>query len=152
MLMPTFILSNNANPHHEEIHKENKKTKNKCIFKVSHQIQTSLEPDIHVLSTFAFPWNSTIQEKDESLSCNFELTIQLLHWLLSGKGSTCQCRRLRFNPGSGKIPWRREWLPTPVFSPRESHRQRSLAGYSPQDLKESEMTEATEHACMHTYI
>ena len=79
MLMPTFILSNNANPYHEEIHKENKKTKNKCIFKVSHQIQTSLEPDIHVLSTFAFPWNSTIQEKDESLSCNFELTIQLLH-------------------------------------------------------------------------
>ena len=140
MLMPTFILSNNANPHHEEIHKENKKTKNKCIFKVSHQIQTSLEPDIHVLSTFAFPWNSTIQEKDESLSCNFELTIQLLHWLLSGKGSTCQCRRLRFNPGSGKIPWRREWLPTPVFSPGKPHGQSRLVGCSPWGHKESDTT------------
>ena len=28
----------------------------------------------------------------------------------------------------GKIPWRREWLPTPVFLPGESHGQRSLVG------------------------
>ena len=32
--------------------------------------------------------------------------------------------------GVGKIPWRREWLPTPVFLPGEFHGQRSLAGYS----------------------
>ena len=30
----------------------------------------------------------------------------------------------------GKIPWKRKWQPTPVFSPGESHRQRSLASYS----------------------
>ena len=30
-----------------------------------------------------------------------------------------------------KIPWRREWLPTPVFLPGEFHGQRSLVGYSP---------------------
>ena len=29
-----------------------------------------------------------------------------------------------------KIPWRREWLPTPVFLPGEFHGQRSLASYS----------------------
>ena len=34
------------------------------------------------------------------------------------------------DPWVGKIPWRREWLPTPVFLPGESHGQRSLAGYS----------------------
>ena len=28
-------------------------------------------------------------------------------------------------------PWRRKWQPTPVFLPRESHGQRSLADYSP---------------------
>ena len=33
--------------------------------------------------------------------------------------------------GIGKIPWRRAWQPTPVFLPRESNGQRSLAGYSP---------------------
>ena len=36
-----------------------------------------------------------------------------------------------FDPWVGKIPWRRERLPTPVFLPEESHGQRSLAGYSP---------------------
>ena len=30
-----------------------------------------------------------------------------------------------------KIPWSREWQPTPVFLPGESHGQRSLVGYSP---------------------
>ena len=41
-----------------------------------------------------------------------------------------QCRRPGFSPWVGKIPWRREWQPIPVFLPGESHRQRSLAGYS----------------------
>ena len=32
--------------------------------------------------------------------------------------SVCpQCRRPRFNPWVGKIPWRRKWQPTPVFLP-----------------------------------
>ena len=43
-----------------------------------------------------------------------------------GKESACQCRRPGFDPWVRKIPWRREWLPTPVFLPRESHGQRSL--------------------------
>jgi len=30
-----------------------------------------------------------------------------------------------------KSPWKREWLPTPVFLPEEFCGQRSLAGYSP---------------------
>ena len=37
----------------------------------------------------------------------------------------------------GTIPWRREWQPTPVFFPGESHGQRSLAW----GLNESETTE-----------
>ena len=42
-------------------------------------------------------------------------------------------KRPGFNPWVGKIPWRREWLPTPIFLPREFHEQRSLAGPSPGD-------------------
>ena len=37
---------------------------------------------------------------------------------LNGKESACQFRRhkrWRFNFWVGKIPWRRDWLPTPVF-------------------------------------
>ena len=37
--------------------------------------------------------------------------------------------------------WRKEWQPTPVFLPGESHEQRSLAGYSPWGYKESDTTE-----------
>ena len=40
-----------------------------------------------------------------------------------------------------KIPCRREWLPTPVFLPGESHGQRSLGGYSVWSHKASDMTE-----------
>ena len=54
---------------------------------------------------------------------------------LSGKESACQCRKCKFDPWVGKIPWRRKWLPAPVFLPGKSHGQRSLAGYSPRDLK-----------------
>ena len=62
----------------------------------------------------------------------------------SGKEPACQCRRhksLRFDPWVGKIPWRRKWPPTPVFLPGEFHEQKSLVGYSPWGLKESDMTE-----------
>ena len=42
----------------------------------------------------------------------------------------------------------RAWQPTPVFSPGESHGQRSLAGYSPWGPAELDMSEETEYACM----
>ena len=74
-----------------------------------------------------------------------EVHRKLLRWC-SGKESACQCRRCRrhrFDPCVGKIAWRREWLPTPVFLPGESHRQRSLKGYSPWGCKESDMTDHT---------
>jgi len=46
-----------------------------------------------------------------------------------------------FNPWVGKISWRRKWLPTPVFLPRELLGQRSLAGYSPWGHKELDTAE-----------
>ena len=47
-----------------------------------------------------------------------------------------QCRRPGFDPWVGKIPWRRERLPTPVFWPREFH-----GLYSPRGRKESDTAE-----------
>ena len=46
-----------------------------------------------------------------------------------------------FNPWVGKIPWRREQLPTRALLPGEFHGQRSLVGYSPWGRKESDKTE-----------
>ena len=50
------------------------------------------------------------------------------------------CGRPGFDPWVGKIPWRREWQPTPEFLPAEFHGQRSLAGYSPWGHTESDTT------------
>ena len=47
----------------------------------------------------------------------------------------------------GKIPWRREWLPTPAFLPGEFHRSRSLAGCSPRSLRKLNTTERQIFAC-----
>ena len=52
----------------------------------------------------------------------------------SDKESTCNAGDT-FSPWVGKIPWKRDWLPTSVFLPGEFHGQRSLAGYSPWDIK-----------------
>ena len=41
-----------------------------------------------------------------------------LLWWLSGKESSCQCRRCGFNHWVRNIPWRRKWQPIPVFLPR----------------------------------
>ena len=52
--------------------------------------------------------------------------------------------------GCGKIPWRRTWQPTLVFLPGESHRQRSLVGYSPWGHKRVGLNSATNtHICLH---
>ena len=51
------------------------------------------------------------------------------------KASACNVGDLGSIPGSGRYPWRRKWQPTPVFLPGESHRQRSLVGYSPQSQR-----------------
>ena len=64
-------------------------------------------------------------------------------------------KRCEFDPWVRKIPWRREWLPIPVFVPRESHGQRSLAGYSPWGCKESDTTEllrTAEHRSTPVYL
>ena len=51
-------------------------------------------------------------------------------------------------PGS-EDSMQRAWSPTPIFLPRESHGQRSKAGYSPWGHKKLDMTEATEQAHIH---
>ena len=58
-----------------------------------------------------------------------------LPWQPSGKEHTFQCRQPGFDPWIGKIPWKREWQPIPVFLPGKCHGQRSLADYSPRGHK-----------------
>ena len=62
----------------------------------------------------------------------------------NGKETTCQCRRPKRWGFLGREDHLEEGMATySVFSPGESHVQRSLVGYSPQGCKESDTTEAT---------
>ena len=42
-----------------------------------------------------------------------------------GTESACKLRTPEFDPWVRKIPWRREWQPTPVFLPGEVHDRRA---------------------------
>ena len=75
-----------------------------------------------------------------SFSCH--LYTAGLPWWLEQWRICLQCRRPGLDPWVGKIPWRKQWLPTPVFLPEEFHGQRSLAGWSPSGHKHSDTTES----------
>ena len=62
---------------------------------------------------------------------------------LSWKRICLQCERPGFDPWVGKIPWRREGLPTPVFWLGEFHGQ-----YSPWSHKESDESEELKSLLM----
>ena len=61
-------------------------------------------------------------------------TIALTRWTFVGKE-----RSLLFNMLSGLV-MRRQWQPTPLLLPGESHGQRSLVGYSPWKLSDFTFT------------
>jgi len=71
---------------------------------------------------------------------------QALPWRLSWWRIRLQCRRPGFNPWVGKIPWRRERLPTPVFWPGEFH-----GLYSPWGRKESDRL-SDFHLCLQVFF
>ena len=71
----------------------------------------------YVMQAYHFLWSHS----------SFEFNIPW--WLRQGR-ICLQCRRPGFDPCVRKTPWRREWQPTSVFLPGESHGQRTLAGYS----------------------
>ena len=72
-----------------------------------------------------FPYAIEVNPSSGNYTCGVRPRAGL-PWWLSGKESTCQCRRCRYNPWVGNFPWKRKWQPTPVFLPGKSHGQRSL--------------------------
>ena len=61
----------------------------------------------------------------------------------SGKEPPCQCRRCRFDPWVGQIPWRRKWQPNPVFLPGEFNGRMSL-----QAPEENIITVKLSYSCV----
>ena len=68
----------------------------------------------------SFSYSQELDTSSPTICIYIYFQLGLPRWL-SGKESTCQCRRhkkCRFNPRVGEIPWKRKWQPTPVFLPR----------------------------------
>ena len=91
-----------------------------------------------------------LQDKNHSAPSVSPLNRNLSHLLNSvlcfpdssdGKESVCSAGDLGSILGLERPPWRRQWLPTPVFWPGELHGQTSPAGFSPWGHRESDMTE-----------
>ena len=71
----------------------------------------------------------TLEQRDETWLESYlrsHTKRERLPWWLRQKRILLQWRRLGFDLWVGKIPWRREWRPTPVFLPGEFHGQRSM--------------------------
>ena len=58
-----------------------------------------------------------------------------------------QCERPGFDPWVGRISWKRERLPTPIFWPREFH-----GLYSSWGCKELDTTERLSLSLLHLHI
>ena len=86
-----------------------------------------------------------------SLSLCFSLSLYIYIYAHGGSGvkHLSQCRRRRFNPWVRKTPWKRKWLPTPVFLPGEFHGQRSLVDCSPRGHKRVRHELATKQQYMY---
>ena len=100
------------------------------------------EPSLHINFLLSQSRKTIFPELSNRLS----LSVHRQSWVMypylrgfsggsAGKESACN-ERPEFSPWVGKTPWRRDWLPTPVFWPGEFHEL-----HSPWGHKESDMTE-----------
>ena len=88
-------------------------------------------------------------DKNDTLASIIE---SIEYALLGWERIHLQCRKPSFNLWIRKIPWRREWLPTPVFLLGEFQGQRSLVGYNPWGCKESDTTEKTKSTSLEPLV
>ena len=103
---------------------------------------------MEVDSSFIYNCQTWKQSRCPSVGGWINKVWYILTWLprwLSCKESACHVDLASVSPWVGKISWRREWLPTPVFLPGEFHGQKSLVGYSPWGWEEYDTPEQTNN-------
>ena len=115
-----------------------------CVTLQSHGLQ--LTRLLHRLSFLGkstgvgchFPLQGTLQWS-VLIQCNLEAVIAVGDFpggsVVKNPPTNVGDAECGFDTWSGKIPWRKKCQPTPVFLLGESHRQRSLVGYSPWSRK-----------------
>ena len=90
-----------------------------------------------VLKNILFLLREWLETHEEIIGFPWGLAVENLPaWGIKDTGSI---------PGLGRSPGGGHDNPTPAFLPGQSHRQRSLEGYSPWGLKESAMRRLSKH-------
>ena len=82
------------------------------------------------------------------------MTIEIysgLPWWLRWQRICLRCRRPRFDPWIGKMPWRRERKPPPVFLPTESPRTEEPGGLQSMGLQRVGHDQVTKNTHKHTH-
>ena len=98
-----------------QCHKTNKTRKTNTKRKKGNQCLSANDTLIHVKNPFKpKDFFKLVDKWDQQIKFNNALCKSFTSGSL---GRVCQCRRPRFDPWLGKIPWRRKWQPTPIFSP-----------------------------------
>ena len=118
--------------HHKNLYlsflcKKNK-NKNLLLSKIDHSLSMNFEESY----THLYVINNNMTLISIDFQCVSPIWMELRQGFPGGSdGRIClQCGTSGFDTWVGNIPRRREWQPTPVFLPGESHGLRSPAGYS----------------------
>ena len=115
---------------------------------------------LYVIFTFNYmkyywllPISSNSWLKYAQVICLHDLNFQMASQVISGKESSCQCRRPRkpkFNPWVEKMPCKRKSQPAPISLPRKFHGRRSWWA-TVHGMTESDMTEQPSTNTTSTY-
>ena len=112
-------------------------------------------PGVHSGHLHTKPSGSAFSHPDRvHPSWGYKLFVPTLSSLLRFHllGLLAKIERPLFFTWVGKIPWRREWQPTLLFLPGESHGWRSPVGCSPRGRKESDITERLTHQVLENVL
>ena len=106
-----------------------------CVHLIVFRVSVTSHVRGHVTAQEVWIWGVAFAFSSSLFWIMFLLLCRLPLWLSRWR-IRLQCGRPGFDSWVGKIPWRQERLPTPVFWPREFH-----GLYSPWSCKESDMIE-----------
>ena len=102
-----FVPQNSRNSKNSRIGNKQTRTKNLHTLQRIGDVNVSCQTKVHPESQLFIQFNIHLSSTVEFLWC-------LRRWIIF-----LQCGRPGLDPWARKIPWRREWLPTPTFLPGE---------------------------------